>query len=75
MTGAIAQFEWRLFSEWTKVDLKATRAGGRKVKFNPSDVEKAQAMLLDPKITKAEEAAHFRISRPTLNKALANSKD
>ncbi|WP_193988036.1 recombinase family protein [Lelliottia steviae] len=79
MIGAIAQFERRLISERTKVGLKAARArgrkGGRKAKLNPSDVKKAQAMLLDPKMTKTEVAAHFRISRPTLNKALASHKN
>lgn len=76
MIGAIAQFERRLISERTKVGLQAARArgrkGGRKVKMLQSDIKKAQAMLLDPKVTKAEVAKHFSVSRPTLNRALNN---
>ena len=74
MIGAIAQFERRLISERTKIGLNAARArgrkGGRKAKMVQSDVKKAKAMLLDPKITKSEVAKHFGVSRPTLNKAL-----
>jgi DNA invertase Pin-like site-specific DNA recombinase len=74
MIGAIAQFERRLISERTKVGLQAARArgrkGGRKVKMLQSDIKKAQAMLLDPKVTKTEVAKHFSVSRPTLNRAL-----
>lgn len=76
MIGAIAQFERRLISERTKAGLSAARArgrkGGRKAKLSASDIKKAHAMLLDPNMTKAEVAAHFGVSRPTLNKALAN---
>ncbi|CAM4308676.1 recombinase family protein [Pseudoalteromonas maricaloris] len=72
--GAIAQFERRLISERTKSGLAAARArgrkGGRKSKMTPSDIRKANAMLLDPNITKAEVAKHFGVSRPTLDKAL-----
>ncbi|KJY97654.1 recombinase family protein [Pseudoalteromonas ruthenica] len=75
MIGAIAQFERRLISERTKVGLQAARArgrkGGRKAKLTSSDIKKAQAMLLDPAMTKAEVAKHFDVSRPTLNKALS----
>jgi DNA invertase Pin-like site-specific DNA recombinase len=75
MIGSIAQFERRLISERTKAGLDAARArgrkGGRKQKLTPSDIKKAQAMLLDPDMTKAEVARHFSISRPTLNKALS----
>ncbi|WP_422137056.1 recombinase family protein [Endozoicomonas sp. ALD040] len=71
---AIAQFERRLISERAKAGLSAARArgrkGGRKAKLSASDVKKAHAMLLDPNMTKAEVAAHFGVSRPTLNKAL-----
>lgn len=74
MIGSIAQFERRLISERTKIGLEAARArgrlGGRKVKMTTSDIKKAHAMLLDPQMTKAEVAKHFRVSRPTLNKAL-----
>jgi DNA invertase Pin-like site-specific DNA recombinase len=74
MIGSIAQFERRLISERTKAGLKAARArgrrGGRKPILSSSDIKKAQAMLLDPDMTKAEVAKHFNISRPTLNKAL-----
>ena len=75
MIGSIVQFERRLISERTKAGLEAARArgrrGGRKAKLNKSDVKKAQAMLLDPMMTKAEVAKHFDVSRPTLNKALS----
>ena len=79
MIGSIAQFERRLISERTKAGLEAARArgrkGGRKQKLTSQDINKAKAMLLDPKITKAEVAEHFKVSRPTLNKALtANAK-
>lgn len=74
MIGSIAQFERRLISERTKAGLKAARSrgrkGGRKVKLSASDIKKAKAMLLDPRVTKAEVAKHFDVSRPTLNKAL-----
>lgn len=77
MIGAIAQFEHRLISERTKIGLQAARARGRKggckVKMSKSDAKKAQAMLLDSDITKAEVAQHFGVSRPTLNKALERS--
>ncbi|EGR0986876.1 DNA invertase [Vibrio parahaemolyticus] len=74
MIGAIVQFERRLISERTKVGLAAARArgrkGGRKAKMSSADVRKAQAMLLDPTVTKTEVAEHFCVSRPTLNKYL-----
>lgn len=72
--GSIAQFERQLISERTKAGLAAARArgrrGGRKAKLTPLDIKKAKAMLSDPKITKAEVANHFNVSRPTLNKWL-----
>lgn len=74
--GAIAQFESRLISDRTKTGLAAARArgrkGGRKPSMSASDLRKANAMLLDPKVTKTEVAKHFSVSRPTLNKALAS---
>jgi DNA invertase Pin-like site-specific DNA recombinase len=77
MIGAIAQFERRLISERTKAGLDAARArgrkGGRRVKLTSSDIKKAQAMLLDPTVTKSEVAAHFSVSRPTLNKSLSTA--
>lgn len=75
MIGSIAQFERRLISERTKAGLDAARArgrkGGRKEKLSSADIKKAKAMLSDPKMTKSEVAEHFKVSRPTLNKALA----
>lgn len=75
MIGSIAQFERRLISERTKAGLDAARArgrkGGRRAKLTKGDIKKAKAMLLDPEVTKSEIAKHFSISRPTLNKALA----
>ncbi|MGB2518277.1 recombinase family protein [Shewanella algae] len=74
MIGSIAQFERRLISERTKAGLDAVRArgrkGGRRAKLTSTDIKKAKAMLLDPKMTKAEVANHFNVSRPTLNKWL-----
>ena len=74
MIGSIAQFERRLISERTKAGLDAARArgrkGGRKAKLTPADIKKAKAMLSDPEMTKSEVAEHFKVSRPTLNKAL-----
>jgi DNA invertase Pin-like site-specific DNA recombinase len=74
MIGSIAQFERRLISERTKAGLDAARArgrkGGRRAKLTPADINKAKAMLSDPKITKSEVAEHFKVSRPTLNKWL-----
>ena len=75
MIGSIAQFERRLISERTKAGLDAARArgrkGGRKAKLTPADIKKAKAMLSDPEMTKSEVAEHFHVSRPTLNKWLA----
>jgi DNA invertase Pin-like site-specific DNA recombinase len=77
MIGSIAQFERRLISERTKAGLDAARArgrkGGRRAKLSASDIRKAQAMLLDPAMTKAEVAKHFGVSRPTLNKSLCSA--
>lgn len=72
--ASVAQFERQLISERTKAGLASARArgrkGGRKQKLTNNDIKKAQAMLLDPTMTKAEVACHFEVSRPTLNKAL-----
>lgn len=72
--GALAEFEHTLIRERTIAGLNAARArgrkGGRKPSLNKSDVKKAAAMLRDPKITKREVAAHFEISRVTLNESL-----
>ncbi|CAK3384730.1 Serine recombinase PinE [Vibrio crassostreae] len=77
--GAIAQFERRLISDRTKTGLAAARArgrkGGRRPSMSKSDTRDANAMLLDPKVTKVEVAKHFGVSRPTLNKALDSLKD
>jgi DNA invertase Pin-like site-specific DNA recombinase len=77
MIGSIVQFERRLISERTKAGLDAARArgrkGGRRVKLTTSDIKKAQAMLLDPTVTKSEVAEHFGVSRPTLNKSLSTA--
>ena len=77
MIGSIAQFERRLISERTKAGLDAARArgrkGGRRAKLTTSDIKKAQAMLLDPTVTKSEVAEHFGVSRPTLNKSLSTA--
>jgi len=74
MIASIAQFERRLISERTKAGLDAARArgrkGGRKAKLTLADIKKAKAMLSDPDMTKSEVADHFKVSRPTLNKAL-----
>ena len=72
--GALAEFEHSLILERTMAGLSAARArgrlGGRKTKLSADDVRKAAAMLLDPMMTKAEVAKHFKVSRVTLNAAL-----
>ena len=73
--GALGEFEHALIRERTLAGLSAARArgrtGGRKPRLSKADVRKAAAMLADPKITKAEVARHFAVSRVTLNTALA----
>lgn len=73
--GALAEFEHNLIRERTIAGLAAARArgrqGGRKPSMSKADIRKAAAMLKDPNITKKEVAAHFKISRITLNKSLA----
>lgn len=75
--GALAEFEHSLIKERTIAGLAAARArgrkGGRKPALSSTDVRKAAAMLSDPKITKAEVAKHFSVSRVTLNAALARA--
>lgn len=72
--GALAEFEHNLIRERTLAGLAAARArgrkGGRKLSMSPADIQKAAAMLLNPRITKTEVAKHFGVSRVTLNKAL-----
>lgn len=46
------------------------RKGGRRPKLTVADASKASAMLRDPMLSKAEVAAHFDASRPTLSAAL-----
>ncbi|QTN40499.1 recombinase family protein [Marinobacter salsuginis] len=73
--GALAEFEHDLIRERTMAGLQAARArgrkGGRKPVMSDADTKKAAAMLLDPNITKKEVAKHFKVSRTTLNAALA----
>lgn len=75
--AALAEFESTLIRERTRAGLAAARArgrkGGRKPKLSSSDVRKAAAMLIDPTMTKTEVAAHFKITRVTLNAALLRS--
>uniref|UniRef100_E6PV12 DNA-invertase n=1 Tax=mine drainage metagenome TaxID=410659 RepID=E6PV12_9ZZZZ len=75
--GALAEFEHSLILERTMAGLSAARArgrlGGRKTKLAADDVRKAAAMLLDPMMTKAEVAKHFKVSRVTLNAALSRA--
>ncbi|MBY5963636.1 recombinase family protein [Marinobacter nauticus] len=76
--GALAEFERDLIRERTMAGLEAARArgrkGGRKPALSKTDIQKAAAMLLDPKITKTEVAQHFGVSRTTLNASLARLK-
>ncbi len=62
--AALVEFERSL------AGLTAARARGRKPNLSKADVKKAAAMLMDPPITKAEVARHFKVSRMTLNEAL-----
>ena len=72
--GALAEFEHNLIRDRTVAGLAAARArgrkGGRRLKLSTGDVRKAAVMLRDPIMTKTEVAAHFGISRVTLNAAL-----
>jgi DNA invertase Pin-like site-specific DNA recombinase len=72
--GALAEFEHDLIRERTKAGLQAARArgrkGGRKPAMSDSDIRKAAAMLSDSQITKTEVAAHFGVTRTTLNASL-----
>lgn len=73
--GALAEFERNLIRERTMAGLAAARArgrkGGRRHKLSKEAVRRAGAMLRDPDITKTEVAAHFQVTRATLNSALA----
>lgn len=42
--------------------------------MSPDQVRKAKAMLLDPYVTEGEVARHFKVTRMTLNKALASGE-
>lgn len=72
--ASIAQFERQLISERTKAGLKAARArgrkGGRKPIFTKKQAQLAHSMLNDPSVTKVDVSKHFKVSRPTLDKAL-----
>jgi len=72
--GALAEFEHDLIRERTIAGLQAARArgrkGGRRPAMSDSDIRKAAAMLSDPLITKTEVAAHFGVTRTTLNASL-----
>jgi DNA invertase Pin-like site-specific DNA recombinase len=72
--GALAEFERSLIRERTMAGLAAARArgrkGGRTPKMDASDAKKAAAMLTDPEITKTNVAAHFNVTRATLDAAL-----
>jgi len=48
----------------------ATGERGRKPAMTDSDIKKAAAMLSDSQITKTEVAAHFHVTRTTLNASL-----
>jgi DNA invertase Pin-like site-specific DNA recombinase len=76
--GALAEFEHDLIRERTKAGLQAARArgrkGGRKPSMSDSDVRKAAAMLSDSQITKTQVAAHFGVTRTTLNSAFKRTK-
>lgn len=68
------EFEHNLIRDRTVAGLAAARArgrmGGRRPKLSKVEVRKAADMLKDPTMTKTEVAAHFGISRVTLNAAL-----
>ena len=74
--AALAEFERSLIREWARAGLAAARArgrkGGRPRKMSPDQVRKAKGMLLGPYMTMREVARHFKVTRMTLNKALAN---
>jgi len=75
---SLAEFERRLIQERTHAGLKAARArgrlGGRPSKLSAADIQKARAMLSDPRETVTEVARHFGVTRATLYRRLANKK-
>ena len=77
LIASIAEFERDLISERTKAGLAAARArgrnGGRKPALSQKQIKLIKSMLQDQSVTKTDVAKHFKVSRPTLNKALADA--
>ena len=75
MLAAIAEFEHDLIVERTKDGLAAARArgrnGGPKFKLTPTMVAQARAMYDGKQHTVQQIADTFRVSRPTIYRALA----
>ncbi|WP_420390688.1 recombinase family protein [Marinobacter sp.] len=73
--GALVEFEHDLIRERTIAGLRAARKrgrkGGRKPAMSDADIREATAMLSGSDITKTEVAAHFDVTRTTLNSSLA----
>lgn len=59
--------------DWQRPVHEVGRAGGPR-KMTPDQVRKAKAMLLEPYMTEGEVARHFKVTRMTLNKALARGE-
>lgn len=76
MLAAIAEFEHDLIVERTKDGLAAARArgrrGGPKFKMTPTMITQARAMYDSKQHTVQQIADTFRVSRPTIYRALAN---
>lgn len=74
----MAEFERNLISERTKVGTKAARdrgsRGGCPSKLTSKQLDMAEAMLVDPKITGQQVADEFGVHRGTLYRALRDHR-
>ncbi|WP_313064699.1 recombinase family protein [Achromobacter animicus] len=79
MFAAMAEFERDVLRERTLAGLAAARArgrkGGRRPSLNPSQSKAAVAMMKNKDMAVGEIAAHFGVSRSTLHKLAARSRE
>lgn len=70
--AALAEFERGLIRERTRAGLTAARArgrvGGRKPKLNAKQIKHIKTLLCDPKVSVAELARDYGVSRTTIYK-------
>ena len=75
--GALAEFERDLIRERTTAGLAAARRRGRQLgrprSLTPAQVEMAQAMMANPKLSARQIAAQLGVHRATLYRHLARS--